>query len=344
MALSPEEKALISKIQICALSLGMMLSGCLKKNASSAVSQNRIVRSSCDVDTQILRAPKLNPYASSIVDNGMEPEEKARHLNEVNMLPEDTLRVVFTNRITLKLARESITEFSEFESYKNSLPRNWNNGATFDQIAGVYVPWAQAVLLASASKRHNAHSLAIHEVSHALDAVLSYTLTNPLAKEIFESEKVSPSPDDRKQSYRFGHITEHFAMSVEEYYCNDKTKEALALRYPRAFEFVDKQLPVLIQKKLGATVQVDPETPEACTSQNIRWVYLSKDEEAPVYLSDDASIQASSVRHCQRVCLVEDPAIVRRRHIGISIDQRDNFYVDRNLLRDRSAMAGRCPR
>lgn len=200
----------------------------------------------CDVLYDKIRAPNIRDVSSMIVDEGIDFNAKVRHLNELNLLPKKYLSFLKSSGVKILFAKNRITDMEVFANYENSAPRNWNNGSTFRDVPGVYLPWVKSVLLSAKSSATSVWSLALHETAHALDDALKLTKSSDLLSQIFKTEKDQKKLEDKIRGYRFGNPEEHFAVAVDEYYCSSKSRQWLKNIYPLMYDFIDKKLEALI--------------------------------------------------------------------------------------------------
>jgi hypothetical protein len=209
-----------------------------RRNESESKSlSNRV---NCDIDRSSLQIESLKGIP--IEDRGIDRSEKIRHLNEIAKLPDLFLNRLRQTNFSIQLTRNSITDFPKFARWKGVTPRGWPAGTSYSNVPGTGYP--EAVYLGNSALPNNAYSLAIHEISHSLDAIANLQSRGDV-KYAFRLERAHPS--DHNGSYRYSSIAEFIAVGLDEYFCSKSTRATFAAQYPKTFQFFANQLPKLLR-------------------------------------------------------------------------------------------------
>lgn len=193
----------------------------------------------CDVRLDQLTIDKL--VGISIVEPTtlrISPKEKARHLNELNLLSPDLLDVYRKHNVPIYLTGGTVTNFRQFSSLRGTTPRGWEGtGYTWDSVPGTGTE--DGIFLGDSAKPNNAASLSIHEGTHAIDRSLDFSDRSTPLNELYREELGRAAQRlDPNANYRRSNIEEFLAVAVEEYYCNTKTRTNLLQRYPSMHNYV----------------------------------------------------------------------------------------------------------
>lgn len=342
---------------VCLIGIGLTSCKPAFKNLSQIKGTTYV--SGCDVNYDRLNAPALQQFEDLFFDNGIEASQKIKHLNELSLFPSSFFEVLRKNKIKIKFAKDRVTEFPELQGMEKSIPRNWNNGKTTADVAGIYVPWSKSVLLARTSLASAVHSLALHETAHALDASWKISSNLPSFQEMFAKDKAAPAATDRQKDYRFGNIEEYFAMGLDAFYCSASSRMELKSQYPSLHSFIETELPRLTGNDVGAAqVQVptkdepviDPKpNPQkdsktlACSHDSLRrWVVLSDPSQQIELFLLGSDEQNPKLAHCEEVCLQVDPETYYEQLIEVSTVSSQRGLVDRLRLRKQEDVQGRC--
>lgn len=200
----------------------------------------------CDVNYDQLNAAPL--AGITIDDRGIRPAEKIRHLNELSTMPLEFLDVM-RGGVSIHLTAGGVTEFPKFDHLKGVVPRGWEaTGITWDKIPGT--AWEGGLYLGDSALGNNAISLAIHEATHAVDQIINI-IQKAEFLEAYNQDKYSPHPTDRGAAYRLNYPEEYLAMAVEGYHCSAATRRELQALYPRAHDFVEQKLPVILKNGIA---------------------------------------------------------------------------------------------
>lgn len=175
--------------------------------------------------------------------------EKARHLNELNLLPADLLDVYRNRHVPIYLTGGTVTNFSQFSYLRGTVPRGWEgSGYTWDSVPGAGTE--QGIFLGDSAKPNNAASLSIHEGTHSIDRALEFSDTSATLKNLYRDELTRPVQSaDLNATYRRSNIEEFLAVAVEEFYCNAKTRSHLLQRYPSMHDYVKTTFNTEVREK-----------------------------------------------------------------------------------------------
>lgn len=193
----------------------------------------------CDVRLDRLTIEKL--FGISIVEPTtlrISAKEKARHLNELNLLPTELLDVYRKHDVHIYLTGGTVTNFRQFSSLRGTTPRGWEGtGYTWDSVPGTGTE--DGIFLGDSAKPNNAASLSIHEGTHAIDRSIGFSDNSSALKSLYRDElRRAAQTADPNAVYRRSNIEEFLAVAVEEYYCNTKTRTSLLQRYPAMHGYV----------------------------------------------------------------------------------------------------------
>jgi hypothetical protein len=89
-----------------------------------------------------------------------------RHLDDLALLPEGLLGKLGDRGAKIYLGTATATGVDRQQDLKGVRPRGWSSG-TWDQVAGLYDPSKDYVILGQGN--HGSNSLALHETAHAID-------------------------------------------------------------------------------------------------------------------------------------------------------------------------------
>ena len=191
----------------------------------------------CRDSLKPLNTERLDAFGIDIHDFGISSSEKARHLNELNSMPDFFLSAWSQGDGAIYLTSGSITEFEQFSHLKGVTPRGWEStGCTWDDIPGS--GGKCGTFLGNSALPNGPNSLAIHEATHNVDLAHNYSSRSTKLNELFEKLKLNQSSNDSHRAYRFIEITEFLAIGIDEYYCNDDTNEELKTLYPEFYDFI----------------------------------------------------------------------------------------------------------
>lgn len=194
----------------------------------------------CDINTSSLELQALKGIP--IQDHGIDASEKLRHINEIAKLPAIFLNRLRAANFSIQLTRRSITDFPKFAKWKNVTPPGWPAGSTYADVPGT--GYIEAVYLGDSALANNAYSLAIHETTHSLDAIVRLQQRREV-QQAFRLERAHGS--DTNGSYRYSSVSEFLAVGIDEYFCSERTRANFQARYPKTFRFFSHDLPKLLR-------------------------------------------------------------------------------------------------
>jgi len=227
---------------------GAFLGACSSEDAADQDSTANGIN--CDVRLDQLTVGRL--VGISVLEptsKRISAREKARHLNELNLLSADLLDVYRKQRVPIYLTGGTVTNFPQFASLRGTIPRGWEGtGYTWDSVPGTGTE--DGIFLGDSAKPNNAASLSIHEGTHAIDRALDFSDNSAQLKKLFRDEqRRAVQRADGNATYRRSNIEEFLAVAVEEYYCNAKTRSNLLTRYPQMYEYVRTTFPAEVRAK-----------------------------------------------------------------------------------------------
>lgn len=229
-----------NKLVTAVIAASVFASSCRKLPGTCSIVKSGHNKVSCKVDYSRLMQDRLNGIR--IVDIGISPSEKIRHLNELNMMPKEFLNVM-RGRVTVNLTDGGITNLPSYERLKGVTPRGWPAGSTWDMIPGIGS--TSSLALGDSALKNNAWSLAIHEATHSVDFQTKFTNTREF-QEAFNADRGRPHPKDSNGTYRTSYPAEYLAIAVDEYYCSPQTKDRLKQQYPKAYALIDQHFTRLL--------------------------------------------------------------------------------------------------
>ena len=134
-----------------------------------------------------------------------------RHLRDMQRIPVAALRELKQYGVKIYIANKSVSEFPGMEGMANIRPPGWGEGATFKDLAGFYNNSGKVYLGAG---NWDIPSLAIHEISHAMDEVKQVSESPEMQKFYEEYQKIKGAYHTDRNSANA--ISEFFAGSATE--------------------------------------------------------------------------------------------------------------------------------